>query len=219
MTSSPSDPWGMSSPQPDDPWSVPPKSTPPAPYSAPQTPGVPDPAQQPTQPQPYTPPAQPQPHTPPAESQPFPPAAESQSYPPTAPLPSASMTPQPYAPPAPDPGPVIVQIAEISVTSTTVFTPTGDIPLAGSQWQVNDYWFSQQRIPRWAIVLAIVGFCVLTIFSLLFLLVKETVMQGTVQVTVTNGTRQYVARIPVTDQAAVTGINQQVNYVRTLAAL
>lgn len=116
-------------------------------------------------------------------------------------------------------GPVIVQIAEIAVTSTTVRTPAGDIPLAGSQWQVNDYWFSQQRIPRWAIIAAIVGFCVLTVFSLLFLLVKETVMQGTVQVTVTNGTRQYVARIPVFDQAAVTTINQQVNYVRSLAAL
>jgi len=119
----------------------------------------------------------------------------------------------------PDPGPVIVQIAEISVTSTTILTPTGNLPLAGSQWQVNDYWFSQQRIPKWAIVLAIVGFCVLTVFSLLFLLVKETVTLGTVQVTVTSGPLQYVARIPVTDQATVTAINQQVNYVRTLAAL
>ena len=72
-------------------------------------------------------------------------------------------------------------------------------------------------MPR--IIAAIVGFCVLTVFSLLFLLVKETVMQGTVQVTVTNGTRQYVARIPVFDQTAVTTINQQVNYVRSLAAL
>ena len=122
-------------------------------------------------------------------------------------------------PAAPDPGPVIMQIAEISVTSTMVLTPTGNLPLAGSQWQVNDYWFSQQRIPRWAIVVAIAGFCVLTVFSLLFLLVKETVTQGTVQVTVTNGPLQYVARIPVTDQAAVTAINQQINYVRTLAAL
>jgi hypothetical protein len=121
--------------------------------------------------------------------------------------------------PEPDAGPVIVQIAEIGVTSTTVHTPAGDIPLAGSQWQVNDYWFSQQRIPKWAIIAAIVGFCVLTVFSLLFLLVKETVMRGTVQVTVTNGTRQYVARIPVSDQNAVTTINQQVNYVRSLAAL
>jgi hypothetical protein len=116
-------------------------------------------------------------------------------------------------------GPVIVRIAEIAVTSTTVHTPTGDIPLAGSRWQVSDFWISQQRIPRWAIVAAVAGFCVLTVFSLFFLLVKESVMQGTVQVTVTNGTRQYVARIPVADQAAVSAVNQQVNYVRTLAAL
>jgi hypothetical protein len=128
-------------------------------------------------------------------------------------------TPSGLPAPAEDPGPVIVQIAEIGVTSTVVHTPTGDIPLAGSQWQVNDYWFSTQRIPRWAILAAILGFCVLTVFSLLFLLVKESVMQGTVQVTVTNGIRQYVARIPVGDQNAVTAINQQVNYVRTLAAL
>jgi hypothetical protein len=116
-------------------------------------------------------------------------------------------------------GPVIVQIAEIAVTSTVVHTPAGDLPLAGSQWLVTDYWFTQQRTPRWAVIAAIAGFCVLTVFSLFFLMVKESVMQGTVQVTVTNGTRQYVARIPVTDQAAVTTISQQVNYVRTLAAL
>jgi hypothetical protein len=136
-----------------------------------------------------------------------------------------SATPDPAAEPGfgpgsgAGPGPVIVQIAELGVTSTVVHTPTGDIPLAGSQWQVSDYWFTSQRIPRWAIVAAVLGFCVLTVFSLLFLLVKESVTQGTVQVTVTNGTRQYVARIPVRDQAAVTAINQQVNYVRTLAAL
>jgi hypothetical protein len=128
-------------------------------------------------------------------------------------------TPEPGLEHVPEPGPVIVQIAELGVTSTVVHTPTGDIPLAGSQWQVNDYWFTSQRIPRWAIIAAVLGFCVLTVFSLLFLLVKEQVSQGTVQVTVTNGTRQYVARIPVRDQAAVTTINQQVNYVRTLAAL
>jgi hypothetical protein len=137
---------------------------------------------------------------------------------------ATSAQPGPYQPvpaqPVPaDPGPVIVQIAEIGVTSTVVHTPTGDLPLAGSQWQVNDYWFTTQRIPRWAILAAILGFCVLTVFSLLFLLVKESVAQGTVQVIVTSGTLQYVARIPVRDQAAVTAINQQVNYVRTLAAL
>ena len=146
---------------------------------------------------------------------PVPPPDASWTVPPATP--PGGLVPVPAVPP--DPGPVIVQIAEISVTSTTVLTPTGNLPLAGSHWQVNDYWFSQQRIPRWAIVVAIAGFCVLTVFSLLFLLVKETVTQGTVQVTVTNGPLQYVARIPVTDQAAVTAINQQINYVRTLAAL
>ena len=132
-------------------------------------------------------------------------------------IPASASVPEPAA--LPEPGPIIVQIAEIGVTSTTVHTPAGDLPLAGSQWQVNDYWFTQQRTPRWAIVAAIAGFCILTVFSLLFLLIKESVLQGTVQITVTSGTRQYVARVPVPDQAAVTAINQQVNYVRTLAAL
>ena len=128
--------------------------------------------------------------------------------------------PQPVASPGPvTPGPVIVQIGDLGVTSTVVHTPAGDIPLAGSTWQVSDYWHNEQKIPTWAIVAAIVGFCVLTVFSLLFLLVKETVPRGTVQVTVTNGSRQYVARVPVTDQSQVTYINQQVNYVRSLAAL
>jgi hypothetical protein len=148
---------------------------------------------------------------------------------------SVSSTPDPYPtdpwslpppasapPPEPDPvapGPVIVQVGEIAVTSSVVHTPVGDIALAGSNWQVSDYWHSEQKIPTWAIVCAIAGFCVLTVFSLLFLLVKVTVPRGTVQVTVTNGTRQYVARLPVTDQAQVAYIYQQVNYVRSLAAL
>jgi hypothetical protein len=114
---------------------------------------------------------------------------------------------------------VIVQIGDIGVTSTVIHTPAGDIPLSGSNWQVSDYWYNEQKIPTWAIVAAIVGFCVLTVFSLLFLLVKVTVPRGTVQITVTNGTRQYVARIAVTDQNQVTQIHQQVNYVRSLAAL
>lgn len=117
------------------------------------------------------------------------------------------------------PGLVIVQIGEIGVTSTVVRTPAGDIPLAGSTWHVTDYWHNEQKIPTWAIVMAVVSFCVLTIFSLLFLLAKKTVYRGTVQITVTNGSRQYVARIPVTDQTQVAHLHQQVNYVRSLAAL
>ena len=63
------------------------------------------------------------------------------------------------------------------------------------------------------------GFCLVGPFSLLFLLVKETIHRGTVQVTVTNGPAQYVARIPVTAQPQVVYVHQQVNYVRSLAAI
>jgi len=150
--------------------------------------------------------------------QPVPPVVPAQPYPMDGPPASGPPAPEP-ALPGPivaqtGPGPVIAQIGEIAVTSSTVHTPTGDLPLAGSTWHVADYWQSEQKTPTWAIIAAIVGFCVLTVFSLFFLLVKETV-----QVTVTNGARQYVARIPVRSQVQVQQIHQQVNYVRSLAAL
>jgi hypothetical protein len=116
-------------------------------------------------------------------------------------------------------GPVVVQIGELAVTSTTVRTPAGEIPLRGSTWMVSDQWLTEQKIPKWAIVMAILGFCLVTFLSLFFLLAKETVYRGTAQVTVTNGPLQYVARIPVRSQADVHQIHQQVNYVRSLAAL
>jgi hypothetical protein len=125
----------------------------------------------------------------------------------------------PTSGPGPDPGAVVAQIGELQVTSTVVRTPAGDIPLQGSTWHVIDYWHNETKIPTWAIVCAVAGFCVLTVFSLLFLLAKETIPRGTVQVTVTNGSRQYVARIPVTAQPQVAYVHQQVNYVRSLAAI
>lgn len=147
---------------------------------------------------------------------------------PTIPLPGSGAPGQfppptdPWSAPTPpltSPGVVVAQIGEIAVTSTTVHTPAGDIPLARSTWQVSDFWHTEQKTPTWAIVMAILGFCVLTVFSLLFLLVKETIYRGTLQVTVTNGPRQYVARIPVSAEAHVQHLHQQVNYVRSLAAL
>jgi hypothetical protein len=113
----------------------------------------------------------------------------------------------------------VAQIGEITVAPPVVLTPAGEIPLAGSTWHVADYWQTEQKIPAWAIVCAIVGFCVLTVFSLLFLLARETIHRGTVQVTVSNASRQYVARIPVAHQAQVHQINNQVNYVRSLATI
>lgn len=138
---------------------------------------------------------------------------------PHTPAPAPRAQPAPPAQPAAGPGPVLVQLGEVRVTSTTIHTPTGDIPLRGSQWAVSDQWHSRQRIPTWAVVCAVLLFFVLCFLSLFFLLAKETRYTGTVQVMITNGNRQYVVRIPVTDQRVVAHIHAQVNYVRSLAAL
>jgi hypothetical protein len=149
--------------------------------------------------------------------------------PPTLPL-TTPVPPVPAAPaaryaypgltqPAATPEPVIMNIGELQVTSTTIRTPIGELPLRGSQWHVSDAWTTEQKIPTWAIVLAVVGFFCLTFFSLLFLLAKETVHRAVVNVHVTSGGAQYLARIPATDPAQVQHVYQQVNYVRSLAGM
>jgi hypothetical protein len=120
--------------------------------------------------------------------------------------------------PHPVPEQVIAQIGEIQVTSTTVRSPAGQFPLRGSQWTVTHQWVATQKIPSWAITMAIVGFCCLTVFSLLFLLAKQTVYQGVVLVGVHNGPYHYVCRVPVNNQAHQQHIYAQVTYVRSLAA-
>jgi hypothetical protein len=144
-----------------------------------------------------------------------------QPTPPTMPVPSSvppgSMVP--VTTPYPMQEQIIAQIGEIQVTATTVRTPAGAFPLRGSSWTVTDQWVATQKIPSWAITLAIVGFFCLTVFSLFFLLAKETVYQGVVMVQVQNGPHQYVSRVPVNNQAYVQHVYQMVNYVRSLAAM
>lgn len=199
------------------PMATPPPVTPPPPVASapPALPGPPMAAYQPTIP--------PQPAYPnqPVPAPGYPAAAPVSGYPaPVSGYPgAASVSGYPAGQLPPGPGAVVAQIGEITVTSTTVRTPAGEFPLAGSSWHVADFWQTEQKTPTWAIVLAIVGFCILTVFSLFFLLVKETIYRGTVQVTVTNGPRQYVARIPVSSQFQVQQIHQQVNYVRSLAVI
>jgi hypothetical protein len=218
--------------QPDQPWSGqpgyggPPASGPPA--SGPPNPG---PQYPPAVPGPY-PPAQPgpqpgqpqygQPVSGPAFGQPVSGPQYGQPY---APVSGPSYGGQPTSGamvPVSGPGPgmgeqPLCQIGEIAVTTTMVHTPVGGCPLHGSQWTAQDQWISTQKTPTWAIVLAIVGFCILTIFSLLFLLAKETVLNGTIAVTVTNGPFTYVARIPVYNQAQAQHVHNQVNYARAMA--
>ncbi|MBM7490438.1 hypothetical protein JOD64_001660 [Micromonospora luteifusca] len=154
---------------------------------------------------------------------PLPPTTPFPTVPPQATPPQPAPPPASFsAPPAPPgfagPDVVAVQIAEIAVSPPVIRTPAGSLPLAGATWHVADYWQREEKVATWALVCAIVGFFCLAFFSLLFLLVKETRHHGTVQVTVTNGNQQYVARIPVSDQGQVQYINNQVNYARSLSS-
>ncbi|MFI1989799.1 hypothetical protein [Actinoplanes sp. NPDC020271] len=159
------------------------------------------------------------PSFPPTGGPSFPPTG-GPSFPPTGVPPVPQIPPQ--IPPGPPPvasGPVIVRIAEIEITSSAIRTPVGDFPLAGSRWQVNELWVTQRRTPLWAKIAGF-GLAVCTLgLSLLLLLIKESPPQGTVTVTLTSGPQQYVARIPVDHEDEVVTINQQINYVRSLAAL
>ncbi len=120
--------------------------------------------------------------------------------------------------PFPDYAPVVATIGEISVTPTMIRTPAGQFPLSGSEWTITDHWTAEQKIPAWAVVAAIVTFCFLFVFSLLFLLAKEYVYRGDVVIAVSNGSNRYETRIPVTSRADMESVYGQVNYVRALAA-
>ncbi|WP_194821522.1 hypothetical protein [Micromonospora sp. S-DT3-3-22] len=204
-TPPPAAPLDPSTPSPAGPYSAPPAqfSGPPAQFSAPPAQFSAPPAQFSAPPAPFPAPAGVDPYAAPV-GQPGP-------YPPqfTPPLPGAAGGQQPAA----------VQIGEIMVSPPVIRTPAGVMPLAGATWYVTDHWQREEKIASWAIVCAILGFFCLTIFSLLFLLIKETRYHGTVQVTVTSGGHQYVARIPVVDQGQVQQINNQVNYARSLSTV
>ena len=115
------------------------------------------------------------------------------------------------------PDAVLFSIGDIGVTSRTVVTPNGSAPLKGSQWIVRDGTREEQKIPAWAIVLAII-FALACLLGLLFLLVKETRTVGYVEVTVNSGTLMYMTQIPALGPGQVAHVRQQVAYAQSLAA-
>jgi hypothetical protein len=96
-------------------------------------------------------------------------------------------------PPMPQPGyammsapglptePVLVAIGDISVTQTTIYTPSGSRPVNEVSWNVTDMSVTSQGIPTWAIVCAIV-FILFCLLGLLFLLAKEVKTTGSMQI-------------------------------------
>ncbi len=109
--------------------------------------------------------------------------------------------------------PMRVQFGDIAVTDTRVHTPVGSWPLQATTWTMNNQTFVTEAIPAWAIVCAIIGFffCLL---GLLFLLVKESRMNGAVQVSVQGPGLSYSSYIPVRNELAVFDISRNLDWVR-----
>ncbi len=132
-------------------------------------------------------------------------------------VPASQFQPTPGNQPLMSGEPVLVTIGDISVTATTIYTPSGSRPLSELSWTFTDMSMTSQGIPTWAIVCAVVFF-LFCFLGLLFLLAKENKTQGSVQVTVHGQGFVHTTTIPVSRVEQVADINARVNYVRTLTA-
>jgi hypothetical protein len=145
----------------------------------------------------------------------WPPAQQQQSA--GWPAPQAAAVPVSAHPMAPSQQEqIVLWIGDIGVSQHWVVTPNGSAPLAGSQWIVRDGTRLEEKMPAYAIVLAVIFFFV-CLLGLLFLLIKERKLVGFVEVTVRSGETYHVAQIPVRHVSEVDGVRRQVHQVQSMA--
>jgi hypothetical protein len=112
----------------------------------------------------------------------------------------------------------VLTVGDIGVTQNWVVTPSGTAPLRGSQWIAEDRYSVRRRIPNYAIVLAVIC-AFFFLLGLLFLLIKEDVTTGYVQVTVRSGTLMHQTQMQVSSPAQAVAIRDLVARAQSLAAL
>lgn len=113
----------------------------------------------------------------------------------------------------------VLTVGDIGVTPNSVVTPSGSVPLAGTMWVVEDHSWTRRRTPTWAVVFAVIGFLVF-LLGLLFLLVREDVTSGFVEVRVfaANGSFVHCATIPVWSPHQVDDIRIRATQAQTIAS-
>lgn len=115
----------------------------------------------------------------------------------------------------------LVVVGDIAVTQHWIRTPRGVWPLAGSRWEIQDHRSTTSRVPGWAIVLAIFGIPFSAGFSLFFLLARDQVEYGSVEVSVTGPGFYHSTQLVAPGSRAfinISDISARVAYVRSLTA-
>ncbi|MFD3699961.1 hypothetical protein ACFWUZ_28215 [Streptomyces sp. NPDC058646] len=114
------------------------------------------------------------------------------------------------------PGGVGLNLGDITIAGDQIITPSGTMPLRGAMWNATDFSRTEEKIPTHAIVLAIV-FALFCLIGLLFLLMKEKVTTGYIQITVNSGGRHHSTMIPAADAHTYAWVMTQINYARSLS--
>ena len=114
--------------------------------------------------------------------------------------------------------PVLVTLGDIACSQHYVVTPAGPYPIAGTTWIVTNQTVLTEKIPAYAIVLAVV-FALFCLLGLFFLLIKERSVQGFVQVSVQGPNLYYATQVPISHAGQIVDVERRVSYARSLAAV
>ena len=113
------------------------------------------------------------------------------------------------------PAPFLVSIGNIHATPHHVVTPAGTWPIAEVNVATTDQTSTTTHTPTWAIVMVVI-FIWFFLLSLLFLLARESRVQGFISVTVYAGGQAYVENVPVWNEAQRYEVFNRVAYLQGL---
>ncbi len=117
----------------------------------------------------------------------------------------------------PDETPLVV-IGDVVCTQYAVHTPRGTIALSDARVDIADLTRTSRDIAQWAVIAAILGFFVVCIFSLLFLLIQEERTTGYIQVTVRGPGLFHTTQIAVHSAHDAMDLHARVRYAQSLTA-
>lgn len=114
--------------------------------------------------------------------------------------------------------PILFTVGDIAVTPTSVIVPHGRYQLRGTVWTVQNQTYVTQATPSWAIIVAIVGFFLICVFSLFFLLAKESKVNGALLVIVQGQDGlHHSTHVPAVNPMTISWVHQQITQAQMLA--